>query len=446
MTKDADYDTKTSFIGKTYAVEEKKHAQTKADCPSFRIVVKNPQDGYLAGSTIIGVVEMEVPKDISCRGVCVGFYSQAYCYFKHQSHHLPGHGNKDRVFTVTGSKASGHVGQNWKNYARDKHCAKAIVHRTDIIRGGGQNPNFTTLGKNDGILRIPYDLNPGTRVVIRLLDHQYGKSDDLLGELVLDVTGIQKQFPEFHPDSDEDFVVELKDQPLFRNGKPEAGYLTLSLSWEDEFLDRVRMSRNGKDGEMELYEHEEGRTLRINLLSAKGLLQGVHNRVTNDVYAQGYILSEQMVATAFDSIDGLLKEALPVPHDQLVLKSGSYAIPFKIEIPKHTPSTNYYKSSDDIANLNNSLRAWLDIGWKQDISHRQPINVWQFIPTYVPRYLKPLDCHVGVNVNCCFSRGGKMSGRIALDRCAYAVGETIFVEEKNDHSRNVLGIICEMRF
>ena len=64
------------------------------------------------------------------------------------------------------------------------------MRRTDIIRGGGQNPNFTTLGKNDGILRVRYELNPGTREVLRLLDHQYGKSDDVLGELVLDVTGI----------------------------------------------------------------------------------------------------------------------------------------------------------------------------------------------------------------------------------------------------------------
>ena len=96
----------------------------------------------------------------------------------------------------------------------------------------------------------------------------------------------------------------------------------------------MKILKNGED------DTEGGRLLRVHLEEAHGLRKADWVG-KNDVYAQAYVMNGAQVS---DTVDGdKPSKALVKPDENFTLPRGQYKIPFKITIPKDTP-TSFYTS------------------------------------------------------------------------------------------------------
>ena len=257
--------------------------------------------------------------------------------------------------------------------------------------------------------------------------------DDVIGELVIDVTSYD--IPDFNGDSSSTLL--LSDQPLYHKGQRSGlAAVSFTLSWEDG----MKITHEGQ-------ADFEGRVLRIHLQEAHSLrsadtILGVGTK--NDVYAQAYVMDGAMVSQCVGG-DGHPTTKLQKIAQNFILKQGYWKMPFKIKIPKDCPSTfhvekidmhgwghNEYSMHFEGGQIDNTLHASIDIDWGVDRTYRMPINVWQYIPTAVPHFLREQRYNFGKDLGCFCCSKGHIAADMKLDRCAYACGEIAYLNLRVD--------------
>lgn len=228
--------------------------------------------GYFAGETVRATVHLVTTAPIMCRGVRADARGEGYCQL------------------VAGANKKVDTHTHHARYWRETHTLWGPSHRTLEIDEAGENAIWgSPWAPNEGVLHVPVEV--GSSLIVRVLDEDYGKRDDLLGEVLI-------------PDCAK-LVADCEDGtaeatlPLMRNGKPE-------------------VDKSGKASELTLtasfVEHNGAKTLRIVCRRALNLRAGdwLGN---NDVYVQAYWKR---------ATDCAADQPLPEPETQVELPAGTY--------------------------------------------------------------------------------------------------------------------------
>ena len=138
----------------------------------YRIVI--PRDYYFAGETVQGTLELKTHGPISCRGVRVKLEGVGMCHW----HYYEGSGDNRRRVDVHGEK----------KYNGCQKTAWGSTYNTGRIDNAGDDAVWghpTT--PDEGHVDMPLQTARGSKVVLRVMDYDWGTKDDELGECLLDV-------------------------------------------------------------------------------------------------------------------------------------------------------------------------------------------------------------------------------------------------------------------
>eukprot|EP00966_Prymnesium_polylepis_P069824 1623616-Prymnesium_polylepis.1 len=166
------------------------------------------KQAYFAGETLRARVTLKTTGPITCRGVRADIKGKGYCRF------TSGSGDNKETHT--------HAVDYW----RETHTLWGPFHRTEEIDEAGENAIFgSPWSPNEGVMQIPItSRNP---LIVRVMDEDFGKRDDLLGEVVVN--------PEKLVADSQGGAVEVT-LPLARKGSPEVpkgkpSVLVVRASW-----------------------------------------------------------------------------------------------------------------------------------------------------------------------------------------------------------------------
>ncbi len=312
---------------------------------------------------------IKTTKDIKCRGIRVALTGKGHCYF------------------VTGSGDNREERTHTQLYASCKKTVWGNVFKTPVMDEAGENVVFgPPWAPDEGVLSVVMD-NAQESVIVRIMDYDWGKSDDILGEVHLHIN---------------DYIGRGEVAvPLTRNGGKEKGEVLLSMDWED--------SVNGK------------KTLRLRIVTATGLRKA-DTFGKNDVYVQAYAVTSDM-----HIVPG---KALPVVNESLILPASDMSLPFSFQLPEDLPSTIVCGYRSYIAY---SVYANIDIAWKLDVTTRVFFTVIQ--PNAVASMMRPLSAQISKEMYpmfcccpcICAPSSGHVVANVSTDRTAYAPGEKIRV-------------------
>ena len=156
---------------------------------------------FYAGECVRGTVKLACPSQVTCRAFNIQLKGQARIHWHTGSgdNRTDYHGStlfQDQRFTVQGN-----------------------FFKTGIFDEAGSDAFFEKI-HNLGVLQIPCSSQEvkNMKLIVRTMDYDWGKKDDLLGEILLDVPSLAQSG-------------EKRSFPLMRNGKPEKGEITLSARY-----------------------------------------------------------------------------------------------------------------------------------------------------------------------------------------------------------------------
>jgi hypothetical protein len=182
---------------------------------------------------------------------------------------------------------------------------------------------------------LPNDVEIGPNsdltLAVRVMDYDWGKKDDLLGECLVRVSSLLNQ-----AGTALQFDLSLKG-----SGGKGSVQLTATLQFAST-----------------------GRFLDLKCVRADGL-KSADFFSKNDVYVQCYFVDA--------STDG--SRALPEPDKTKELPAGALTVPFRFQIPEGLPSS-FETRVGDYAYIRYSLYSNIDIAWKMDPSCRRRITIF----------------------------------------------------------------------
>eukprot|EP01039_Chlorochromonas_danica_P010619 gene10620-11768_t len=341
-----------------------------------RFQISLERDLYFPGETIKGQIDILCSIPIKCRGVRIHLQGKGSCYFE----------------TGSGDNRQSHSHKQF--YSNCKRTVFGNVHKTAVIRDAGSNAIFgPPWAPDEGLLSM--GLPPGSdHVILRVMDYDWCKKDDLLGEVLVRVADhVGKE------------SVELR---LFRKGQQLQSSLVFRLDYDDSLQPRD-------------VHGQPLRGLRIQLQKALNL-RSADWFSKNDVYVQAYAVPVgEMVSTS---------KALPEPVNEIELPAGHFSIPFSFQLPRDLPSSMVSLSGDDY--IAYSVYAYIDIAWKADPSTRRFFTVMQHqAPGLYVTPREQVDRHVEFyqHVLCCplvcLGPLGRLATKLSLPRSAYAPGEQV---------------------
>ncbi len=280
--------------------------------------------------------------------------------------------------------------------------------RTGLLDEAGEDACFDRVA-DSGVLYIPCDLSEEEDfiLIVRVNDYDWGKRDDLLGEILLDVpqlvnSGVQETFQ------------------MMRNGRNEDSYITLSakfLPYEAVFPTR---SRSGASVSMIV---KKPLCLVLRVHEAVGLRRGDFFG-KNDVYVQVY--------RPLQDIPDITK-ALPKPDIMIEIPDEELIMPFAFQILADAPGSAEFPGVGDQCYVRYSLRAYVDTANWRDPSVKRILQVIPNRPLpqlalLAPARIEALDQPIYDCSYCglrCRKLSGLVSTKLHLERLAYAPGETI---------------------
>ena len=313
-------------------------------------------------------------------------------------------GNARTHWTYKKGDDTVHV-HGYKEYIAQRFTAWGNFYKTAELDGAGENAYFGGT-PGDGAMSIPLNQPIGSFLVaVRVMDYDWGKKDDLLGEVLIDPAQLLQS-----PGTKMSF-------PLTRKGKPEKSEVTLSATLEAF----TQLSQTNVEG---------------TLTSGTQLLKLVCHQATNlrsgdwfsknDVYVQAYTMAADTDASS----------ELPPPNKKLELPAAKYVLPFEFTIPSNgvlPPSCEMSGWFRNTAYIRYSLYAHIDIAWKLDPSTRQVITVLS--AAMPPKELLapaqeifPEEKVYGCDC-CCFQRceKGTASMSVMVDRRVYSPGDSFYL-------------------
>lgn len=271
---------------------------------------------------------------------------------------------------------------------------KGNFYKTDTLSEAGTNAYFDP-NSGGGEMLVHLDdgkVDDDFVLAVRSMDYDWGKKDDLLGEILVYVArdllenpGVQKSFP------------------LRKKGKIHKGEITLSA---------------------EVQELRGKYFLRLNCHQTTGL-PSADWFSKNDVYVQCYRVPS---STDVDA-------ALPKPDKNFLIPAGEkIEMPFSMKIPlKYMPSS-FSTWHGDSCYVAYSLYSNIDIKWNKDPSVRRYITVLSSeLPS--PSLLAPMsriDTEPQVIYGCdccCFTccENGTAFFKAAVDKTYLTPGDTVFI-------------------
>lgn len=322
-----------------------------ASVSHFSVTFDKP--GYFAGETVRATVNLVTTAPIKCRGVRAEVRGEGYCHF------------------VTGSGDNKEHRIHRARYWRETHTLWGPSHRTEEIDEAGANAIWgSPWAPNEGVLLVP--IEEGS-LILRVLDEDFGKRDDLLGEaLVPDVAQLVAD--------SQNGTVEVK-LPLTRKGKPE--------------------SKNGQPSELTVtatfVEQNGKQTLRLVCRRALNLRSGDWFG-KNDVYVQAFIAPASECA---------LSKALPEPSRQVELPAGQYTFELPaLVLPDNLPASREGRVRAVRAfdhHVRYYVQARIDIAWWMDPMVRAAFTVAPRLSTASihPQMASAPPCEKVVYPECC---------------------------------------------
>jgi hypothetical protein len=190
--------------------------------------------------------------------------------------------------------------------------------------------------------------NSDLTLAVRVMDYDWGKKDDLLGECLVRVSSLLNQ---------SGTVLQYDLSLKGRSGGKGSVHLTATL-----------------------HSTSIGRFLDLKCVKAEGL-QSADYFSKNDVYVQCYFVDA--------STDG--SRALPEPAKDKELPAGALTVPFRFKIPEGLPSS-FETRVGDYGYIRYNLHSNIDIAWTMDPSCRRRITVFGTdlpVPTVLSPAIRP---------------------------------------------------------
>ena len=355
---------------------------------NYQIILDRPNGVYWAGERITGVVKLSTSGPINCRAVKVSLQGAGTIHW----HSGAGDDRKD----YHGSR----------KYLRRNCTIWGNFYNTVVLDECGENAIFGVKTIGDGDLVVPLDLASmpwgSFGIGLRVMDYDWGKKDDLLGEVFLDPRVLLSQ-----PGNPMSF-------PLTRNGKPEKGEVTLSATWEDHSAQAV--------GAVDM-RHQTTiigmSSLNLKIHKATGLRKADFFG-KNDVYVQGMILPSQTD----------ISNGLPIPTANMVLPKGDLVAPFSFDLPLLGIPSSFEHDAGDECFVRYSIYSNVDIAWNLDPSARRPITVISGgfpSPQFLAPSIRPKSEPQISYKCCCFCPEGTVILCAMVDRRALSPNDAFFV-------------------
>ena len=268
----------------------------------------------------------------------------------------------------------------------------AVFSTAPVMNAGAHCVWGPTWAPTEGHVVMPLRATKGSFVALRVLDYDFGKKDDVLGECFVDVDALLA-------------AQGLTTLPLYRrqglvrsygpqlvNGQPSVITLCAMPEAADEALKRMPP------------EFGQGaRRVRICLVSANNL-RAADMFGGNDVYCRLWEI---------DAADAQPGKPLPDPPARVTMpQARQLTFPFTFQLPMNMPSTLEQVPGVDYGFIRCSVYAHLDIAWRLNPSVRAYLSIVQPVIASLPRLLMPVGAagskpmygvHCGCCCECCLS-------------------------------------------
>lgn len=367
----------------------------------FEIELDRPNGVYYTGEVLRGKVKLTTVGTVKTRGVRIRFRGESYVHWH----------------TGSGDNRNDYYGN--KIYEEHRYTIFGNYFNTAIIDNAGANAYFGSAG-GDGIMYVPCNSDEHLRLIVRVMDYDFGKKDDICGEIVLDVSELAASG-------------RAQSFPLRRKGNAEKGEVTLSarILPFDAIMSQSSMNANNYNSVCQLQAHQATGLRSANFIGK------------NDVYVQAYRLPDRGVNES---------KALPNPITDVKIPEGTMEFPFAFIIRADAPGSAEFHHGDDCY-LRYSLYANIDKKWWLDPSVRRAITVLPSRPVPSAMLLRPV-VHRGeqqeiASCYCCFwcTKAGKVVANMKLPKRSFVVGELLPVEVEvvNKSTSSVMAIELSLR-
>ena len=358
---------------------------------------------FYAGEVVRGTVSFDIAGNTFCRGLQI---------------HLIGE-SKVHWHTGAGDNRKDYYGKT--TFQNQRHTLCGNYFKTGMIDEAGSDAIFGRTN-GDGTVIIPCSDAEAEEMLLccRVMDYDFGRKDDLLGELLIDAADLARS-------------KQMMTFPLTRKGRPEKGEVTMSAKITP-YSSYFPTTSNTNVGAGALPQQ----VLVVTVHSATGL-KSADWVGRNDVYVQMY-----RPPPGKELLPG---RKLPKPDKRTKLPPGRTTYPFAFQLRADAPGSAEI-GVEDYSYVRYDLYAHVVFATWKDPKKRMTIAVIPNRPVPTLALLGPVSQEVPpspvykcscIGLKCC-KEIGLVSTSLKLSRMAYAPGETLDISGKvvNDTVKKML--------
>ena len=358
---------------------------------------------FYAGEVVRGTVSFDIAGNTFCRGLQI---------------HLIGE-SKVHWHTGAGDNRKDYYGKT--TFQNQRHTLCGNYFKTGMIDEAGSDAIFGRTN-GDGTVIIPCSDAEAEKMLLccRVMDYDFGRKDDLLGELLIDAADLARS-------------KQMLTFPLTSKGRPEKGEVVMSAKITP-YSSYFPTTSNTNVGAGALPQQ----VLVVTVHSATGL-KSADWVGRNDVYVQMY-----RPPPGKELLPG---RKLPKPDKRTKLPPGRTTYPFAFQLRADAPGSAEI-GVGDYSYVRYDLYAHAVFATWKDPKKRMTISVIPNRPVPTLALLGPVSQEVPpspvykcscLSYKCC-KEIGLVSTSLKLSRMAYAPGETLDISGKvvNDTGKEVL--------